>query len=182
VQLDVVGASLRRQVGCDVSVAAEPRDQLFSFVQEQRLARPVFCAVHVWELAMKRVALAVALLAVAGTASAAMFVPPPTPEPPRAAPARVEPVFAVAKPSAPAIIEANRPPVPFVRLPPPPAPQMATLVDQPPVPAPPPKPRSTAQESAKATIERGLASNGRCAGRPLTSVRVDGNGTVHVQC
>jgi hypothetical protein len=134
---------------------------------------------------MKRVALAAALLVVAGTASAAMFVPPPAPVV-REKPARIsaEPVMisALAKPSAPTV-ETKRAPVPFVRLPPPPAPQMASITEPPPdLSQIQPKPRPREADTAKSAIERGLANNGRCVGRSLTSVRVEGNGTVHVEC
>jgi len=88
------------------------------------------------------------------TLEAAIFVPPPAPEPERLKPAKIGSFDARA--SAPLTIEANRRPIPFTRLPPPPAPQLATLTEPPPNlsqirPAPPP---DQAKDQAKNVTER----------------------------
>jgi hypothetical protein len=143
---------------------------------------------------MKRIALAVSLLVVAGTASAAIFVPSPSPVPSRLAP-KISSLKTTL--SAPEMIEARQDPVPFVRRGPP-APRIASLKEPPPdfsgisqIPQPAVAPTEPIARTAptKASIERNpekvvrdLTSDGNCKGRTLTSIRVEPDGRVIVQC
>jgi len=139
---------------------------------------------------MKRLALALALVVVTGTASAAIFVPPSrsrlevTP--------KLSPKISLeVKSTAPVILEARRAPVPFTPLPKPPAPHVASLTEPAPdlsqvrpapIPQSPPKespPKAGRPESAKEV--KSLLDN-RCGGRPMTSIRVEPDGSIHVQC
>ena len=138
-----------------------------------------------------KLALALAFLVVAGTASAAIFTPPRTNFSPRStATLEVTPREAVdmsqaVKSSAPLTVGTGRAPVPFTHLAKPPPPQIASLAESPPaVVQTPPAPRA----QAKPAIERATAkevrnlSEGRCGGRTMKSITVLPDGSVHVQC
>jgi hypothetical protein len=141
---------------------------------------------------MKRIALALSLLGVAGTASAAIFVPSPLPMPDRPAPK----ISSVKTLSALHVIEAKQDPVPVVRRVPL-APHTASLlapppdssgIQVPPLMAAPTEPVARAAPT-KASIERNpekvvrdLTSEGNCKGRTLTSIRVEPDGRIVVQC
>jgi hypothetical protein len=139
--------------------------------------------------AMKRVALAFALVVVAGTASAAIFIPPETPRSSVAAksepPVETGPVWLVRQ-SAPATLDTSRPPVPFVPLPKPPSSWKAAAPgagssEQQAVTAAAPAP-SRPSKAVESQREVNNLSNGRCGGRQMRAIIVSPNGSIHVQC
>lgn len=138
---------------------------------------------------MKHLGLALAFFVFAGTASAAIFAPPSNsklvtarPQEPATSP----PV----KASAFGGIESGRAPVPYAPRAKAPVPQLASLTEPPPAPvqtAPAPVPEAKALQarpkSGRATAkEVQNLSEARCGGRPISSITVLGDGTVHVQC
>ena len=149
---------------------------------------------------MKRIALAVSLLIVAGTASAAILAPSPVPVPSPPAPPKIS---SLKTSSAVDVIEAKQDPVPFIRRERP-APRIASLIEPPPpdvagfsqvpqpvllqpaiAPAEPiarTAPTKAAIESNPEKVVRDLTSDGSCKGRTLTSIRVEPDGRVTVQC
>jgi hypothetical protein len=126
---------------------------------------------------MGRVASIAALLVVGATASAALFTPMPSTEPTRPTPMKMS---SPAQAATPAIEAGRPPPVPLSRLPPLPAPEVAPLTG-PPSELSHVQPAKRDAEIAK-PVDRSLTSNARCGGRTLTSVRVEPDGTVHIQC
>ena len=138
---------------------------------------------------MKRIPLALALIAGAGTASAALFSPPSTFLTPRSTSVLEVPrgqsgtTTAAVKSGAPLTVETKRAPVPFTPLPKP-DPQLASLPQPPPPAMQPP----AARPQAKPMLERATVkevrnlSEGHCTGRTMKSITVLPDGTVHVQC
>jgi hypothetical protein len=146
----------------------------------------------VWVCVMKRLVLAVTLLVVGGTASAAIFAPAPAPLP---SPLPLPKIGSPTTLSAPEVIEAHREPVPLVRRHRPPAPQIASLTEPPPdfsqigpfkqsaaVSATPAAPPRASIGGNPDKMVRDLTSGGNCKGRTLTSVSVLPDGRVIVQC
>ena len=132
---------------------------------------------------MKRVPLALAFLVVAGTASAAIFSPP-TLEITGNQSATISPV---AKSIAPLTIPTGRAPVPLPHLP---KPSEVASLAEPPVAAvsiaPRPRPIAPIPPRADRPIEgaqqvRSLSET-QCGGRPMKSIAVLPDGSVHVQC
>lgn len=130
---------------------------------------------------MKRVPLALAFLAVAGTASAAIFTPPSTStlETTGNQSATIAPV---AKYIAPLTIRTGRAPVPLPHLP---KPSEVASLAEPPI-APDPRPIAPMPPRANRPIEgvqqvRSL-SDSQCGGRPMKSITVLPDGSIHVQC
>lgn len=136
---------------------------------------------------MKHVGLVLAFFVFAGTASAAIFTPPSNSKLVTARPQEPVPSPAV---KASALVESGRAPVPYTPRPKPPLPQIASLTDSPPAlmePPPAPVPEAKAPrpkpDIGRATVKevRNL-SEARCGGRPMSSITVLGDGSVHVQC
>ena len=125
---------------------------------------------------MKRVPLALAFLAVAGAASAAMLSPPPA--------LTLEHKPLAAKSSASVAIETARAPVPLPNMPKPPPIDIAALAEVPPtvqIAPTPPAQADRASQPGTAKEVRTL-SESRCGGRPMKSIAVMPDGSVHVQC
>jgi hypothetical protein len=138
---------------------------------------------------MKRLALALTLVAVTGTASAAIFVPPSKSR--LEVTSKPEPKISAGVKSTAPVILARRAPVPFTPLPKPPAPQIVSLTEPAPdfsqirpapIPQPPPKESPTKAGRPESAKEVKSLSDTRCGGRPMTSIRVEPDGSVHVQC
>ena len=133
---------------------------------------------------MKRVPLALAFVIVAGTASAAIFSPPPASTRPDEQPAKIAPAV---RPSAPPVVKAVRAPVPLPDLPKPPPLDIASLAEAPPAavrpaPRPPIPARANAVLGHAAEKEVRVLSDSRCGGRPMKSITVTPDGRVLVGC
>jgi hypothetical protein len=130
---------------------------------------------------MKRVGLITLLTIVAGSVSAAMFVPPfaPSPSP---EPTNRDKLEMPVRPSAPTITETQRPPVPLLLSPRPATPAVASL-PEPVLAAHQLRTRAAASIAARNTRQEGdQGADSQCKGRPLHSVMVAPDGTVHLRC
>jgi hypothetical protein len=132
---------------------------------------------------MKRATLVLAFFVVAvGTASAAIFTPPP------ALPLEAKPSakIALAKPSAPLSIQTARPPVPLPDLPKPPAVEIASLPESMPaeIAPSPPTARPTANLANGRATEQDVSNlaGSYCGGRSIKSIAVMPDGSAQLQC
>jgi hypothetical protein len=141
---------------------------------------------------MKRVPLALAFFVVAGTASAAIFNPPRTnfshrsTAPLENASRESVDVSPAVTSSAPLAIHSARAPVPLPDLPKPPPLDIASVAESPPAAGrvspsrPTPPPRATLGHAGEKEVRN--LSESHCAGRPMKSITVLPDGSVHVQC